>query len=71
MTCHGTNNHSKGSKFAIEFCWLANDLSCYIFSKNPNGKKLIVLRVPLKYSSSFSSAYMIMWHVYFYMQIKL
>ena len=29
-TCHGTNSssiHSKGSKFATAFCWLANDLS--------------------------------------------
>ena len=39
-TCHGTKNdsiHLKGLKFAIAFCWLANDLSCYIFSKNANG----------------------------------
>ena len=40
MTCHGTNNKlicSKGSKFAIALGGLANDLSCYLFSKNANG----------------------------------
>ena len=39
-TCHGTNNnsiHLKDSKFAIAFCWIANDLSYYKFSKNANG----------------------------------
>ena len=38
-TFQGTNNnsmHSKGSKFAIAFCYLTNDLSCYVFSKNVN-----------------------------------
>ena len=40
-TCHGTNNsvHSKGLKFAIAFCWLADNFSCYIFSKNANSWK--------------------------------
>ena len=50
MTCHSTNNnsiHLKSLKFAIAFSELANELSCHIFSKNENGKKLIVLRVPL------------------------
>ena len=69
------NNHSihlKGSKFAIAFFWLANDLSCYVFSKNVNGNpKLLVFRVPLKCSSSFSSAYVTMWWVYFYIQMRL
>ena len=41
-SCHGTNNnstYSEGSKFTIAFCWLANDLSCYVFSKNANSWK--------------------------------
>ena len=29
--------HSNGSKFAVAFCWLSNDLSYYVFSKNANG----------------------------------
>ena len=50
-TCHSANNnstHLMDSKFAITFCWLTNDLSCYVFSKNTNGqKKLIMLKQPL------------------------
>ena len=38
--CANTNDnsvHSQGSKFAIVFCLIANDLSYYVFSKNVNG----------------------------------
>ena len=42
-----TTMHSKGLKFGIAFCWLANDLSCYVFYKHENSWKLIVLRPSL------------------------
>ena len=38
-------NTLKGFEFVIAFCWLANDLSCYVFSKNPNGKKTCCVKV--------------------------
>ena len=31
------SQYKNNLKFAIAFCGLPNDLSCYIFSKNANG----------------------------------
>ena len=31
------SRYKSNLKFAIAFCWLPNDLPCYIFSKNANG----------------------------------
>ena len=44
LQCDVTDNsvHSKGLKFAIVFCWLANNLSYYVFSKNEQHLPLVV-----------------------------
>ena len=51
----------KGSKFVIAFCWLASNLSCYVFCKNANSWKTHCVKATASWNVVHHYFQVLMW----------